>query len=260
MISALRFAIQTAKQTGHLLVERFVHFGTQASSKPDNTLVTQADLDADERITTAIRRQYPNDLILSEESNTLSGEQDRPVWVIDPLDGTTNFSLGLPIWGVSIARVINGFPQTAALYFPMLNELYSAEAGQGAMLNQVPLESGQDIHQQTSFFACCSRTAQYYSVNLPYKTRILGAATYNLCCVARSSAIMSMEVTPKIWDLAAAWLIVQESGCPIDVLEGQPPFPLQPNYDYESLDFPTIAAVNTQKFRKLKDTIQKRKV
>lgn len=260
MNSDLEFATETARQAGRLLVERYELLGIQAATKPDNTLVTQADLDADALITGAIRQRYPNDWILSEESSTHSGDQNDPIWIIDPLDGTTNFSLGLPVWGVSIARVLDGFPHIAALYFPLLNELYTARAGAGAFLNQRLLDESLPPHQQSSFFACCSRTARYYSVKLPYKTRILGAAAYNLCCVSRRSAIMSMEVTPKIWDLAAGWLIVKESGGEIAVLEGDSPFPILPNTDYQTRNFPTITAINLQRFDELRSTIQKRKV
>lgn len=260
MDTPLDFAIQTAKAAGKLLSDHFVLSGTKAETKPDHSLVTQSDLAADRLITNAIREQFPNDSILSEESNTLTGDLSQPVWVIDPLDGTTNFSLGLPIWGVSIARVVDGFPNVAALYYPLLGELYWAELGKGAQMNDTPLPPKVEQHAKTSFFACCSRTFKHYQVNLRYKTRILGAATYDLCCVARGTAIMSFEVTPKIWDLAAGWLIVQEAGREIGVLEGPSPFPLQPNYDYGSQSFPTACAANQLRFSELKHALQKRKV
>lgn len=255
----LEFTTQLAQQAGNLLVEHFTPFGTQATTKADSTLVTHADLAADQLITAAITRQYPNDLILSEESNTQSKDQDDAIWVIDPLDGTTNFSLGLPIWGVSIARVVNGYPQTAACYFPMLNELYSAQFGEGAFFNHQSLATKKPgVSQISSFFACCSRTARYYNVNLRYKTRILGAATYNLCCVARSAAIVSMEVTPKIWDLAAGWLILKEAGGAVDIFEGPKPFPIQHQFDYYSVSYPIIAAADMELLEKLRSSIQKR--
>jgi myo-inositol-1(or 4)-monophosphatase len=259
MKPALEFAIQLAQQTGDLLVEHFTSKGTQASTKPDNTLVTQADLAADRLITASIYQQYPNDLILSEESNTQSGNAESPIWVIDPLDGTTNFSLGLPIWGVSIARVVDGYPQTAVLYFPMIDELYFAQAGNGAFFNQQELITRRPPPTQTtSFFACCSRTSRNYIVNLRYKTRILGAATYDLGCVARNAAIASMEVTPKIWDLAAGWLILKEAGGAVDVFQGPKPFPIQPKFDYQSTNYPVIAAADEELLEKIRSSIQKR--
>lgn len=259
MTSKLDFAKNLARQAGNLLVDHFNPMGNQATTKPDHTLVTQADLAADKMITAAIQSQYPDDLILSEESNTSSQGSEQATWVIDPLDGTTNFSLGLPIWGVSIARIANGFPQIAVVYFPILGEQYSAQEGKGAFFNNKPLTTRQPSAQQsTSFFACCSRTARHYHVNLRYKTRILGATAYDLCCVARGAAIASLDVTPKIWDLAAGWLILKEAGGAVDVLEGANPFPIQSKYEYKSTSFPTIAGANEEILEKLRGSIQKR--
>lgn len=259
MVSPLKFTTQLAHQAGQVLAEHFDPQGTRATTKPDKTLLTQADLAADRLITAAIKHNYPEDLILSEESNTHSINTDRAVWVIDPLDGTTNFSLGLPIWGVSIARVVNGYPQTAAVYFPIIDELYSAQVGDGAFFNFEHIETKRPGQEQTSsFFACCSRTSRYYDVNLPYKTRILGAATYNLCCVARNVAIVGMEVTPKIWDLTAGWLILKEAGGAVEVFEGPAPFPIQQGFDYQEISYPVIAAADQDLLQKLHRSIKKR--
>ena len=258
MITPLYFSIEIAQQAGQLLAERFTPFGTQAALKADHSPVTEADLAADRLITNAIQNQFPDDLILSEENNTHSGDFGHPTWVIDPLDGTTNFSLGLPIWGVSIARLVDGHPQTAALYFPLLNELYSAEAGGGAFLNQEVLDPNKLAKQQNiSFFATCSRTDQRYKINLPYKRRILGAAAYNICCVARNTALLCMELTPKIWDLAAGWLVVKEAGGTIELLEEESPFPLIPQLDYKAKNFPLIASNDNHVLQKLRDNLQK---
>jgi myo-inositol-1(or 4)-monophosphatase len=259
MVTPLEFTEIVAQQAGELLTKRFTPFGTKATMKADNSLVTQADLDADALIHSAIRQQFPDDFILSEENNSMGGDVERPTWVVDPLDGTTNFSLGLPIWGVSIARLVNGFPQTATLYFPILDELFSAEAGGGAYLNRVRLEtSDRTKSQNVSFFACCSRTFRQYKINLPYKARILGAAAYNICCVAKNTALICMEISPKIWDLAAGWLLVKEAGGEIELLEGESPFPLKPKLDYKSTNFPLAAAKDTEVLQFLRKNIQKR--
>ena len=107
MTNTLGFAIQLARQTGELLLEHFHSKTIQLQLKSDNTAVTQADLAADRLISNAIQKAYPRDLLVSEElQSTLPnspGEHTPGTWIIDPLDGTTNFSLGLQIWGVSIA-------------------------------------------------------------------------------------------------------------------------------------------------------------
>jgi myo-inositol-1(or 4)-monophosphatase len=255
MLSPLEFSIELVRHAGDLLSEFFVPFGIAATEKSDHSLVTQADLAADRLISDTIRSQYPEDLILSEESNTRSGNLERPTWIIDPLDGTTNFSLGLPIWGVSIARIVDSLPQTGVAYFPMVNELYTAEAGQGAALNEIRLNAGPRLHEHKSFFSCCTRTIRHYKVDLPYKTRILGSAAYGICSVARQAAIMGMEMTPKIWDLAAVWLIIQEAGCEISVLEGDSPFPLESDFEYQQKSFPTIAARDEKSLSRLRQAV-----
>ena len=136
MSGPLQFATELARKTGELLLEYFHPAGSETRLKFDHSVVTEADLAADRLVEQAVRETYPQDLLLSEELHpSLSPGQQRAVWVVDPLDGTTNFSLGLPIWGVSIARVVNGMPETSAIYFPLLDELYSAQAGMGAFWN-----------------------------------------------------------------------------------------------------------------------------
>jgi myo-inositol-1(or 4)-monophosphatase len=247
MPSRLDFGIQIARQTGQLLLEYFDSSDLQTSIKKDHSIVTEADLAADRLITEAIQKQYPKDRILSEELNTnivfTDAVPSSMVWVVDPLDGTTNFSLGLHYWGVSLACLMNGWPQTAVLYFPRIDELYYTQQGQRAYLNGHPLHvNAFEATKLQPFFACCSRTHQQYHVNIPYKTRILGSAAYTFCAVGRGTAILGFEATPKIWDLAAAWLVVQEAGGVIETHNNSQPFPLQAGVDYAHKDFPTLAA------------------
>jgi myo-inositol-1(or 4)-monophosphatase len=247
MSSTLDFTAELARQAGQRLLDFFRLDGIAAAFKPDHTVVTEADLAADALITEQITANFPQDTILSEESQPRIDQIKNAVWVIDPLDGTTNFSLGIPIWGVSIARVVEGQPETGALYFPVLKELYAAQIGKGATLNGKPIRPNPDTKdQQTSFFTCCTRTHKRYHVTVPYKTRILGAAAYDFAAVARGAAILGFQATPKIWDIAAGWLIVQEAGGVVETLEGQYPFPLDPANDYPTLSFPTIMAANSE--------------
>ncbi len=207
--------------------------------------MTAADLAADRLITRLIRETFPADSILSEELNNDFDPQAEAVWIIDPLDGTTNFSLGLPFWGVSVARLAGGQPELGAVYFPMLDEMYSTQAGGGALRNGSPIQvKPYDPHQPAAFFSCCTRTHRRYHVDLPYKTRILGSAAYSLCMVARGSALLAFEATPKIWDLAAGWLLVQEAGGVIETLTGSSPFPPMAQSDFRKISFPTLAAAD----------------
>lgn len=217
---------------------------TPTQLKADRSVVTQADLAADALISQAIKQEYPGDLILSEEAQPqLEANPSGAVWIIDPLDGTTNFSLGLPFWGVSIAQVVGGAPQNAVIYFPKLDELYTATQGQGAQFNGNPLViKPPSADQHAAFFSCCSRTFRHYQVRIPYKPRILGSATYSLCCVARGIALIGFEAMPKIWDIAATWLLVREAGGSIETYNHLQPFPARKNIDYNQVNYPTLAA------------------
>jgi myo-inositol-1(or 4)-monophosphatase len=245
--SPLIFATSLALEVGDLLEDYFHNHQLDPNLKADNTLVTQADLAADQLIQREITQQYPEDGLLTEESQTVYPDSKEYVWVVDPLDGTTNFSLGLHYWGVSIARLKAGRPETAVLYFPLVEELYSAQRDEGAFFNQEALTvQPPQKHSPASFFACCSRTYKHYQVEVPYKTRSLGSAAYHLCTVAHSTAILALEITPKLWDIAGAWLVVEEAGGVIQTLNSPSPFPARPGTDYEQIKYTTLAAATAE--------------
>lgn len=257
MDSTLRFATQLARDTGKHLLEYFNPNGTYTSLKEDFSVVTEADLSADQMIAEAIQHQFPADAYISEELQPTIGAVDSAVWVVDPLDGTTNFSLGLPIWGVSIARIVNGWPEIGVVYFPFLNEIFTASRAAGAFMNDEPIHSQPPLPgKTTSFFSCCTRTHQHYDVTIRYKTRILGSACYSLCAVARGMAVVGFEATPKIWDIAAGWLIAQESSAVIETLDGSQPFPLRDKFDYRSISFPILTAANQELLLKSREQIK----
>jgi myo-inositol-1(or 4)-monophosphatase len=258
MDANLHFASQLARQAGELLLKYFNRADNQTHLKFDRSIVTEADIAADHLIAQAIQGAYPGDNLLSEELQTVSPENvDEAVWIIDPLDGTTNFSLGLYYWGVSIARLKGNQLELAALYFPLLDELYITRRGQGAFLNNEAISVKlPDPKQPVSFFACCGHTHRRYDVRVPYKPRILGSAAFSFCSVARGIALIGFEATPKIWDIAAVWLLVKEAGGVIEGYEQDSPFPLLPGLDYSQRNFPTLAAANRELIQKARAWIQ----
>ena len=140
MDSSLSFATEIATHAGKQLLSYFKSNDSYTSVKEDYSVVTEADLVSDQFIAEAINKEYPQDGLISEELQPTIGAVSSAVWVVDPLDGTTNFSLGMPIWGVSIARVEHGWPVLAVIYFPVLDELFTAQFSTGAYLN------GENIH------------------------------------------------------------------------------------------------------------------
>lgn len=247
MNSLLPFVESLARQTGQLFTQYYRRTDLAAHLKADRTVVTEADLAADHLISSALQQSFPEDGLISEELQPVSPDDISRVWVIDPLDGTTNFSLGIPFWGVSIAYLVNGWPEASAIYFPVLDEMYSAQKGKGACFNDLPLRVDASMQNRPgTVFACCSRTHRRYNVSIPYKARILGSAAYNFCIVARGIALLAFEATPKIWDIAGVWLVVSEAGGAIQPLDGVPPFPITRDTEYRNRSFPTLAALTAE--------------
>jgi myo-inositol-1(or 4)-monophosphatase len=242
--SRLTVASEAAQFAGEMLLDHFQHGDRTGSLKGDRTLITEADNLADRMIQELIKEYFPEDKILSEEGDTVYPNSTH-VWVIDPLDGTVNFSQGLGYWGVSIAHLEEGFPQTSALYFPVTNELFIAQKGKGAQLNGQELQVSSDFNEDLfPLFLHCSRMGDKYQSRLPYKKRSLGSAAYQLCLVATNTAILSFESTPRIWDFAGSWLIVKEAGGLIESFNDSQPFPAQPGKDYQKIPFSIGAAVS----------------
>ena len=259
MDPSLEFAVELSRRTASLLLTYFSPHGLTLTLKADKTIVTEADVAADRLISDAIHRQYPQESILSEELQPVSSGPSAAVWVVDPLDGTTNFSLGLPIWGVSIARLEEGMPKIAVVNFPAIGELYTAELGKGARLNGDPIQVKPPIPgQPNAFFSCCTRTFRRYEVNLRYKCRVLGSAAYSWCAVARGMALIAFEVTPKIWDLAGGWLVVQEAGGVVGAYDHAQLFPLEADFDYRQRNFPTIMAATPELLMQARQQIKPR--
>lgn len=232
-----------------------------ASQKSDGTLVTQTDQAIDSLITQQLNLAFPDHAVLSEERNTNYESASDFTWVIDPLDGTTNFARGLPIWGVSIALLYFGVPIFGLLSFPSLREEYRASLNRGAFLNGTPIVTASNqTPDDQHFITLCTRTIRRYRVDTPLKPRILGSAAYHLASVASGSALAAVESTPKLWDIAAALLILTEAkGCYHTLDDSPAIFPLAAGAkDYERTSFPLLAAANQSVMDNLLTTITRR--
>jgi myo-inositol-1(or 4)-monophosphatase len=238
---ALRAATEVAHEAGSFLLDVF---GTvTAERKHDGSLVSAADREADRRITAGLAAAFPGDAVLSEESGTGCASTDR-LWVVDPLDGTTNYCQGVPLWGVSLALVEHGRPVLAVCHFPTLRLTFQAMRGGGAW------ESGRRLYAASAVgvgaddvVAYCSRTARRYDLALEARGRTLGSAVLDYALVAAGTFPISLEATAHVWDLAAGWLLVEEAGGVVRTLDGEPVWPLRPG-EYRDRVFPTVAAGN----------------
>jgi myo-inositol-1(or 4)-monophosphatase len=260
---AARIAASIAEKAGALLLGYFRDESLTSDWKSDYSIVTEADVAADHLIAAEIASHFPADAILSEElaptaASAAPGAAPR-TWVVDPLDGTTNFSLGIQHWGVSIARCDHRGPDVGVLFFPALGELYVASRAGGATMNGLPIHvRAPSASRPVGMLACCARTPRMYHVNLPLKVRVFGSAAYTLVCVARGSAAMGMETRPRLWDLAAGWCLVEEAGGVVETLDGSHPFPLVADRPYADRSFPVIAAASPGLLAEARDHIEER--
>ena len=240
----LDFAETTTTRVGKQLMQDFGK--VQASQKPDGSLVTQADKWADQEICDAIASHFSGYGILSEESDKVFPDTEW-CWVIDPLDGTTNFTRGLPIWSISMGLLYRGTPIFGYVYVPPLGQAFhgfwAGSSGlvtpSGAFLNHHPIHSSSDDATKNHFFNLCSRSTAVITTDFPCKIRMLGVASYNFLTVAAGAALGGIEATPKVWDIAGAWVIVQAAGGSWISLKDEP-FPLSPGEDYSDRSFPTL--------------------
>ncbi len=242
----LEFASGLCLESGKLLLKYFRNRHLNPSRKADRSIVTEADTAADAFIHETIRNAYPDDFLLSEELNPIiTNSSLQNGWVVDPLDGTTNFVLGLPHWGILITKIEAGYPILSAQYFPVIDELYQVVQGHPPTLNGSPIHVEKEFEPSfTTIFSCCSRTYRHYRVDIRYKTRIFGSAGYSLASVAKGTARIAFEATAKIWDLAAAWLLIPQAGGEIGVISGDNPFPIIPGINYQTKNYSVLAAAS----------------
>lgn len=239
--ATLTFAQQITEQVGTRLLADFGQ--VQASEKADGSLITQSDQWADETLRDAIATTFPSHHVLSEEAEHHFRATDW-CWVIDPLDGTTNFTRGIPIWGISLGLLYQGTPVFGYVHFPPLAQSFygfwsAASQPNQAFLNQKPIRTSADSASSNHFFSVCSRSISALNQHFPCKIRMLGAVSYNFLLVAAGATLGGVEATPKIWDIAAAWPIVQAAGG-VWVPLGSEPFPLQAGENYGDRNYPAL--------------------
>jgi myo-inositol-1(or 4)-monophosphatase len=254
----LSFAAELAIECGQLAAATFgLH---NARRKSDGTLVTKTDEQIDRLISTRIAGVYPNHAILSEEQSTIYDPDDDFTWVVDPIDGTTNFAHGMPIWGVSIALLHCGQPIVGVLDFPQLREQYHAVLGNGAWRSSERIAASPltEVDDQQLIMKC-TRTDRLFCLRTPLKSRIMGSAAYHLSKVADGTALAGIETTPKVWDLAAAYLIVREAGGVIVAIDGDTIFPLKAERcNYKERSITTLCAANPTILHHLTSTMSVR--
>lgn len=231
-------AIRAAKAAGGLLRRSFAK-EIRVDYKGDLNLVTEADRAAEAVIVRTIRRRFPNHRFLAEEGGeyTMTGSANPAgsihKWIIDPLDGTTNFAHTFPIFCVSIALETRGKVVLGVVYDPLRREMFLAEAGRGATLNHRPIQVSKVKKLNDSLLV----TGFAYDVRKDLKNNLdhfgnfsvqahgvrrTGSAALDLCYVAmgRLDGFWEMKLSP--WDTAAGVLILKEAGGRVTTFSGEP--------------------------------------
>lgn len=211
---------------------RFFNKDFKISNKEGvNNLVTEADHASEKAILDVIKSQFPDHYIIAEETGKIIQDSNYK-WIVDPIDGTVNFAHGIPINCVSIGIEHSGEIIMGAVYNPHLNELFFAEKGKGATLNDEPIH----VSDQTEVIKACLVTGFPYTyINIPngpleiferfirkgVPVRRLGSAAIDLCWVACGRFDGFYEHKLEAWDSAAGYLIVEEAGGKVTDLEGK---------------------------------------
>ena len=220
----LNIAVRAARAAGKEIVRAFEQLDkVEIQLKGTNDIVTNVDTDAEHIIIETIRKSYPKHTIIGEECGLLEGEDKDYQWIIDPLDGTTNFIKGIPHFSVSIALKVKGKLDQAVIYDPIRGELFSASRGKGAQLNgfRIRVNKAKELNSAvlaTGFpFKQKQHTSAYMNMfqSLFLKTtdmRRAGSAALDLAYVAAGRVDGFFEIGLKPWDTAAGELLVIESG------------------------------------------------
>ncbi|GAB5409292.1 MAG: inositol monophosphatase family protein [Balneolaceae bacterium] len=191
--------------------------------KRKNDLVTDADLASEKKIIEIIKAEFPEDQFLAEESNTYTELPPGRVWIIDPIDGTTNFSHGFPPYCVSIAFWEDGIAKVGLVLEVANDECFWAVEGEGAYLGETKLSVSEITDPSKALIATGFPYSHFELVdpylqvlkNMMQKThgvRRAGAASYDLCCVAAGRVEGFYEYGLNPWDIAAGMLIIKEAG------------------------------------------------
>ena len=224
-----------------------------ASNKSDGSLITSCDLWSDKTIVDGLAAIAPDEGVLSEEGGKLI-PSTKAYWVVDPLDGTTNFAAGIPYWSISVARFVDGKPQSSFLIIPTLKKKFVSIKGKGVWLNNKKIDPSRYNHQ-SECVSLCSRSIKILQKNpnsiFPGKIRLLGVSSLNLTSVAMGQTFGAIESTPKVWDIAAAWLLLEELNCSIEWLETNP-LNLISGQNLSDVNFPLIAGRSQRKIEILK--------
>ena len=233
----INVAIKAARAAGAIINRAALDVeSVRVSQKQVNDFVTEVDQAAEQAIIDILLAAYPGHAIWAEESGRTQGSQDSDyVWIIDPLDGTTNFIHGLPIYCVSIALAVKGRVEQAVVYDPTRNDLFTATRGRGAFMNDRRLRVSKRVRLQECLISTGFpfRPGDDFKTYLSMMSEVMqrsaglrrpGAAALDLAYVAAGYTDAFFETGLQPWDVAAGSLLVTEAGGLVGNLTGEADF------------------------------------
>lgn len=228
----LNIAVRAARNAGKIIARAYEQLDiVQAELKGTNDFVTNVDKEAEQAIISTIQSSFPDHSFVAEESGVTEGSDSRHQWIIDPLDGTTNFVKGIPHFAVSIALKVDGKLEQAVILDPIRGELFTASKGAGAQLDgrRIRVSKAKELsgtilatgfpfkqkHQLDAYLAIFSELFPQVS-----DMRRAGSAALDLAYVAAGRMEGFWEMGLKPWDTAAGQLIAREAGAVVADFEG----------------------------------------
>ena len=230
----LNVAKDLARKAGDLCLDLQSNLG-DIRYKTVKDVVTIADINSEKLIVEGLKEAFPSHSIRTEEAGVMEGSDPRFRWIIDPVDGTVNFSRGIPLWGISIALHFEGQPLVAVVYLPKLGELFFAAKGQGAFMNDKPihvsLESNPthaivsngdfNVGDAAKINAQNSRNFAQEAETFE-RVKCLGSAVIEGCFTACGRIDCFVMTMSYPWDIAAVALLVEEAGGKATHIDGTP--------------------------------------
>lgn len=227
-----KILMESLHEAGRILLQNFGKIKDGSMKQDQNNIVTQADIDSEKKISQLISTAFPNHNFLGEET----GFQDRNspyTWVIDPLDGTSNFAAGIPWYGVIICLLKNNLPLLAGCYIPSSGDIYIAEKGQGATLNgrSIAVSGEKNLKNVLVAYSLDSsqiagkttgETAMIEKLVSGIRNMRATNCLIEMCYTADGRLGACINQTTKIWDIAGPKLIIEEAGGKVTDILGKP--------------------------------------
>lgn len=251
----IEFTCDLAQRAGTLAVA--ATRSLERELKPDQSLVTNIDRAIEDLVRREVLERFPGDAFYGEESGGDPTAADR-LWIVDPIDGTTNMVFGLPIWGVSIGLAVRGEPALGAFFMPLTQESFWFEAGGGAYRNgeRLQVEDRGELQQEDTIGIGSEAIFIIDFDRFVCRQRNLGSLAAHWCYAASGGLRANISVRDRLHDLGAAYGIAREAGCAVEYLDGgEVPFS---NFLAQPMNLRPLAVGHPETITRLRRVIRER--